>query len=233
MAISIPALVDTQLTALKNTLLPVQDVATNIASSAVPPYMLGNRAADLLTILTGLIDATGLTATGGTATSVQDTGAFTGVNSLVGAKVTFDGNITAGLANVEGYVVSNTVNELFFAAGVLPATPAAGDTFAVEFASVDADLSAMAGGKGLGASSSNPYGPGPSFVNAVAKLIGALGATAPSYLDTQAKITAVAEAFGVGSPHAGAGSQGHGGAALVADMLQQARDAVAGYTAPA
>lgn len=233
MTITIPALLDTQLTALKNTLLPKQDPATNIASSAVPPYALGNRAADLLREFTNLIDAGPLTATGGTATSVQDTGAFTGVDSLVGAKVTFTGNVTAALAGISAFVTTNSVNELFFAAGALPATPAIGDTYSIEFTSVDADLDAMAGGKGKADSASNPYGPGPSFVNAVAKLMGALGHTPPGYLDSQAKIQAVAEAFGIGSPHAGAGSQGHGGAALIADMLQQARDAVNGYTAPA
>jgi len=233
MAISIPALLDTQLTALKATLLPKQDAATNIASSPVPPYVLGNRAADLLQLLTDLIDVAALTATGGTATSVVDTAAFTGVNSLIGCKVTFVGNITAALAGVSAYVVSNTVDALFFAPGALPGTPAAGDTYAVEFTAVDADLAALAGDKGLGDSDSNPYGPGPSFVNAVVKVMQAVGATMPGYLDTQDKITAIAEAFHVGSPHAGAGSQGHGGAALIADMLQQARDAVAGYTVPA
>jgi hypothetical protein len=233
MAIVIPALRDTQLAALKATLLPKQDPATNIAASPVPPYVLGNRAADMIQLLTDLIDAAGLTATGGTVKSVQDTGAFTGVNALVGCKVTFVGNVTAALAGVEAYVVSNTVNELFFAPGAIPATPQAGDTYSVEFTAVDVDLAALAGGKGMADSASNPYGPGPSFVNAVAKLMQAVGATFPSYMDTQAKITAIAEAFHVGSPHAGAGSQGHGGAALVADMLQQVRDAVAGYTAPA
>jgi hypothetical protein len=233
MSISIPALIDTQLGALQATLRPKQDGATNIASSPVPPYVLGNRAADIMQLLTDLVDAAGLTATGGTAASVQDTGAFTGVNALVGAKVTFVGNVTAALAGVETYVVSNTVNELFFAAGALPGTPAAGDTYSVEFTSVDADLAALANGKSLADSASNPYGPGPSFVNAVAKVMQAFGATMPYYMNTQDKITAIAEAFGIGSPHAGAGSQGHAGAALIADMLQQFRDAVAGYTAPA
>lgn len=233
MAISIPALVDAQLAALRATLLPQFDAATNTSSSPAPPYVLGNRAADLMKLLTDLIDATGLTATGGTAASVQDTGAFTGVNSLIGCKVTFVGNVTAALAGVEAYVVSNTVNELFFAAGALPGTPAAGDTYSVEFTAVDVDLEEMADGKAVGSSASNPYGSGPSFVNATAKLMTAAGATFPDYMDTQDKITALATAFHIGSPHAGAGSQGHGGAALIADMLQQFRDAVAGYTKPA
>ena len=117
MTISIPALIDTQLAALKATLLPKQDGATNIASLPNPPYLMGNRASDLLRILTDLINVTGLVATGGTATSVQDTGAFTGVNSLVGCKVTFVGDVTAALAGVSAYVVSNTTGALFFAAG--------------------------------------------------------------------------------------------------------------------
>jgi hypothetical protein len=51
-------------------------------------------------------------------------------------------------------------------------------------------------------------------------------------MDTQAKITALAEAFGIGNPHAGAGSLGHGGAQILADMLLVARNAVEAYTVP-
>lgn len=228
MSISIPAIVDTQLANLKATLLPVQDNVTKTASSPVPPYVQGNRVADLFRQLTGLIDAGPLTATGGTATSVQDTGAFTGVNSLVGAKVTFTGNVTPALAGKSAYVLTNTTGALFFAPGAIPATPQTGDTYSVEFTSVDGDLAVLEGGKSLGDSQSNPYGAGPSLINAMMKLISQLGGALPSWLDFHA-----AEAFHVGSPHGGAGSYGHGGAQLLASGIQLVRDTVAAYTKPA
>lgn len=228
MAISIPAIVDAQLAAVKADLQPAYHSDTHTYTSSKPPYALGNRVADLLRQLTLLIDTGTLTATGGTASSVQDTGAFTGVNSLVGAKVTFAGNVTAALAGKSAYVVSNTTGALFFAPGAIPATPQVGDNYTVEFTSVDQDLVALEGGKGTGDTQSNPYGPGPSLVNALMKLIVQLGGALPSWLDFH-----VAEAFHIGSPHAGAGSYGHGGGQLLATAIQLARDTVAAYTKPA
>lgn len=370
MAIAIPALVDTQLLALQATLLPKQDAATLIASSAVPPYVNGNRAADILRLLTDLVDSGTLTGVGlhaaadatnniaavpvatnqatlqsllnafrdgtgeagggvaahfvivgasehigadvtnvisaaaaadlatslvlvnevkldlnahmllnaatghygrdltntivspdaidlptaivlaneirakynlhvanisaGSLKSVIDEGAFTGVDSMAGATITFAAaTTTVALRGVTAVVLSNTVNDLLLANGQeLPAVPVIGDTFTLAYSTVDADLDHMAGNKGAAASASNPYGPGPSFVNAVVTVVQGLGGTLPAYLNTQAKVTAAAESFGVGSPHAGAGSQGHGGAALISDMLTQVRTAVAAYTVP-
>jgi hypothetical protein len=189
---------------------------------------MANRAADILRLLTDLIDAGPLTATGGAANQVQDTNAFTGVNSLIGATVTFTGNVTAALAGIVGTVISNTVTNLNFAPGVLPANPAAGDTYTVQWTSVDKDLAVLEQGKLKGSTGSNPYSAGPSFVNAVMVMIQQLGGTLPAWLDL-----ATATPFHIGSPHAGAGSQGHGGAMLVAEALKLARDQVAAYTAPA
>lgn len=228
MAIVIPAILDTQLTALKNTLLPVTDNVTKTSSQPVPPYVSGNRTADLLKLLTGLIDSGTLTATAADATSVSDTTAFTGVNSMVGATVTFVGNVTAALAGVKAVVISNTVTKLNFAPGALPVAGDVGDEFTVEFTAIDPDIAILAGGKGLGDNCSMPYAPGPTFINAVVKLLQLLGAAVPSYLNA-----AAAEPFHIGSPHAGAGSLGHGGGYLIAGALQAARDAVAAYTAPA
>jgi len=228
MAIAIPAVVDAQLTALKNTLLPVVDGVTHTSSHPTPPYLNGNRAADLLRALTGLIDVSGLTASGdGTATTLVDTGAYT-AGSLVGAKVTFVGDVTAALAGVSAYVIANTTGVLTFAGGALPTAPMTGDTYSIEFTSIDKDLVVLEGGKGKGDSQSNPYGSGPNFVNAVVLLLQLLGASVPSYLGASA-----AEPFHIGSPHAGAGSQGHGGGYLISAALQAARDAVAAFTAPA
>ena len=98
MAIAIPTIVDTQIATLQAALLPHNTAATATSSSPLPPYVQANRIADLIRILTDLIDASGLTATGGSTTTVQDTGAYTTVNSLRGCTVTFVGNVTAALA---------------------------------------------------------------------------------------------------------------------------------------
>lgn len=355
MAISIPAILDTELTAVKNTLLPVTDGVTHTSSQPSVPYLNGNRAADLLRLLTGLIDSAALTAAGihgaADATNVEATanavdpatgyalanslkakynahrvltaggvhgsadatnvvtaadaddegklvtlsndlrtqyaahiikvtgspathaladtvdaltlaactnyatayallneikakynahlaninagttasvggGTYTGVNSLTGSKATFTGNVTAALAGASATILSNTTSALVLQ-GTLPAVPQTGDTFVVEFAAIDADIVVLAGGKGSGDRCCDPYASGPSFINATMKLLQLLGAAVPAYLTP-----AAAEPFHIGSPLAGAGSQGHGGGYLIADALQQARDAVAAYTKP-
>lgn len=237
--IAIPAIVDSQLANILADLRPAYHSDTHTYTSSKPPYAMGNRVADVLRMLTGLIDVTAwLSATGGTATSVIDVGAFVGVNSLIGCKVTFQGNITPALAGVVAYVISNTTDALSFAGGALPATPQVGDGYKVEFAAIDSDLTVLENGKGSGNSQSNPYGAGPSLINALTKLIVQLGGALPSCLVrvtdgvTKATIYDPAEAFHIGSPHAGAGSFGHGGAALVADALQLVRNTVAAYTKP-
>lgn len=231
MAIAIPALYDAQLGALQAQMRPKQDGATNIASFAAAPGGLANRMADIMDMLVNLIDAGPLTETaGGSAAQLTDVGAFTVVNSLVGATFTFDAATpTAALQGVVRTVVSNTADVIVFNEA-LPAVTAIGDFGALEYTSIDADLEAMKQGKGLADSASNPYGPGPNFVNAVIKLNELLdGAALPAYLNQ-----ASAEPFGLGSPHPGhGGNHGHGALILCADMLQIFRDAVAGYTAPA
>jgi len=226
MAIIIPALIDTQFTALRNTLLSKDNAPTNV-QSVNDLYPRGNRVADLLRLLTDLVDSFGLTATGGTAKSVQDTGAYTGADFLVGATVTFVGNMTAALVGKSAQVVKNTANELFFNAGAIPAAPVAGDTYSVAYTVVDADLVVLEGGKLKGDSQSNVYGSGPSLINAIIKLIRQTGGTVPSYLDLK-----TAEPFHIGSPHAGGSAGGHGGAVLLADALKTVRDSVAAYTKP-
>jgi hypothetical protein len=169
----------------------------------------------------------------GSVRSFIDNAAFTGVNSLIGATLTFAAaTTTVALRGVSRVISSNGVNDVQFLTA-LPTAPAVGDTLTIEYTSVDDDIATMRGAKAMAEAHSNPYGPGPSFINLVAKLITLLGATAPTYMDTQAKIIAMAEAFGVGSPHAGAGSQGHGGGEIIVDMLTTVRNAVANYTAPA
>jgi hypothetical protein len=166
----------------------------------------------------------------GSLRSVIDNGAFTTVNSLVSCTITFDAaTTTAALQGVSATVVSNGVNHVLLSAD-LPELPVVGDEFTLEYTSVDTDIEQMRGtGRSLGDSNpGNPYS-GLSFVNAVLKVLENLGVTAPSYLNT-----ASAEPFGLGSPHAGhGGTHGHAALLLCSDMLDQVRDAIAAYTAPA
>jgi hypothetical protein len=231
MAISIPAQLDTELDALQATLQSVVDGATNTASHPVPPYIQGNRTADLLDQFVGLCDSATLTATGGSATTIVDTAAFTGVNSLLGCVVTFDAaTTTAALRGTTATVIANTVNVLTFAPGDLADTPVSGDTYVVEWTAVDSQIAAMRQGKSLGDTASNPYGPGPNLIDGLVVTIEQLGGTVPSpYTVADAPI----DPFGAGSPHAGAGSLGHGGGEHLVYLLEVMRDTVAGWTVPA
>jgi len=226
MSISIPAILDTQLANLKASVLPHTDATTHTAA-ATDLFVRGNRVGDLLRCLTALIDTTGLLAVaiGSSTTAVKTAGAFTRVNSLVGAKVTFLGDVTPALAGVTAFVVSNTTNTLNLNK-VLPSAPGDNDTFSVEYAAVDAEIDSMSGGKGLGDSASNPYGFGPTMISALVRLIGQLGGAVPAWL------SAATVPFTVGSPFAGGSAGGHGGGALIASALQLVRDTIALYTKP-
>ena len=171
--------------------------------------------------------AHGATINGVSAGALFDKAAFTTVNSLVGSTVTFTGNVTTALAGVEAVVRSNTVSQLNFLR-LLDTSPQTGDTYTIAFTAIDSDLAVLNQGKGLGSSGSNPYAGGPSLINALMKLIALVGGSVPSYLTA-----AAAEPFGIGSPSGGAGSVGHGGAALISSGLLAARTAVAAYTKPA
>jgi hypothetical protein len=155
---------------------------------------------------------------------VTKTGAFTGVNTLIGCAVTFAGDVTTALAGHVGKVISNTTGALTFAKGDLPATPQSGDHFTVTFSVVDDKLDAITHGKGMGNSSSDAYGYGPSLVGAMVTIIKQLGGTPPTW--------ATATPFTFGSPHAG-GAIGHGGSAQLAFLLGLVRTTVAAYTKPA
>jgi hypothetical protein len=165
----------------------------------------------------------------GSLTSVVDNGAFTGTDALVGATITFAAaTTTADLQGLSRTVVGSSANVLYLNTP-LPTSPAIGDTFTLAYTVIDTDLASLRGGKNLGDSQSNPYGNGPALANALLKMIAGLGATPSSYLDA-----AAAEPFGLFSPHgAGGGQWGHGGGDILAALLEEARDAVAAYTAPA
>lgn len=229
MAIVIPALLNTQLTAFRAGLNPRLTAATSTFSSLHSPSAMGSRAADLLRLLTDLCNSGVLTVTAlSTAFEATDLNAFTGVNSLVGCTATFTGNVTAALTGVTGVVQSNTVSVLTFGTA-LPAAPNVGDTFTLEFTAIDKDLHALDLNKGMGASHSNPFGPGPSLINALERLIRQLGGAVPAWLTAGS-----ATPFHVGSPHAGGmGNRGHGGTALIAEAFLAAQAAVAAWTIPA
>jgi hypothetical protein len=169
----------------------------------------------------------------GSARSVIDNAAFPVVNSLVGSTITFDAaTTTVALRSTTAVVISNGVNDVQVNAD-LAAVPVVGDEFTLSFTTVDTNITAMRQGGSPAGSAPNPYGPGPTMIDAAIKVLTQLGATLPDYL-TGATGIANAEPFGLGSPHgAGTGSYGHGGATLMGDMAQRIRDAVAAYTVPA
>jgi len=164
----------------------------------------------------------------GSVNSVIDNAAITTVNSLIGATITFAGNVTTALAGLTRVINSNTVNHAWFMEA-LPAAPAVGDTFTIDWSTVDASLDQLTGSKGMGNSQSDPYGPGPSLINALMIIIEQLGGTLPAYMD----VSADAEPFSIGSPQAGGGSLGSGGLILIADALEVMRTTIAAWTVPA
>lgn len=139
------------------------------------------RAQDMASVLEVLQDsldqASALTATGGTTTSVQDTGAFV-ANTQIGNKIRFTGNTTAALAGVTATVVSNTANACFFANGALPATPVAGDTYTVIGALVEPIIAKLRDGRGSGdAAAGNLYGDARLVQDALVRMTRQLGGT--------------------------------------------------------
>lgn len=138
------------------------------------------RAQDMATVLELLQDAldTGdLTATGGSARSVQDTGAFV-ADTQVGNVVVFEGNITAELAGVEARVIANTADELFFAHDTLPAAPAAGDKYRIVGGLADYAIQALRDGRDLSdAPAGNVYGDSRIVTDVLARMTRQLGHT--------------------------------------------------------
>lgn len=176
---ALPTITSDFLTRIKNDLSVGSDLATpgsgNIRGAAMN-YLRAQDTASVLELLQDALDQpASLTATGGTATSVQDTGAFV-ANSQLGNYVTFAGNVTAALAGVTARVTSNTVNELFFAS--LPGTPAAGDTYTLAGGMVSEAVSDLREGKTRGdAPAGSVYGDMRIVTDALVRLIIQLGGT--------------------------------------------------------
>lgn len=176
MAIAIPAIIDTHITNLRARLDPHVTGATNTAASSAPPVADANRVADILDLLMGLVDSGTLTATTGAETDgFTDSGAFTGVNSLAGATFTYAAaTTTVALRGVARKIISNTANKITF--GVETVANQAGDTGTITFDTIDDQIDALRGGKNTGDTASNPYSYGPSFADAVLKILERIGA---------------------------------------------------------
>ena len=157
----------------------VTGAAANNFVNTLPMNFL--RAQDMASILDVLQDAldlpAALTATGGTSTSVQDTGAYV-ANTQIGNTVTFGAaTTTVALRNVSAVVVSNTANALFFASA-LPATPAAGDTYTITGSLVEPIVAKLRDGRGKGDSpAGNEYGDSRLVTDALVRMARQLGGT--------------------------------------------------------
>lgn len=123
-------------TGLTNTHSPIQP--SPIQNQLSKPY---TACAEFITLTdsdafddTGYVilgpSSTVLTATGGTANTVTYTSGDLSDSRHQGNFIVFDGNITAALAGVTGYVASNTTTAATFR-NTLPGTPVSGDTFKI------------------------------------------------------------------------------------------------------
>lgn len=174
---ALATVVTNYLTAVKSSLQQGSDLGSNVRGAALN-YL---RAQDMATVLDLLQDAldqsTPLTAiAGSTSRSVRD-GIGTFVNGQqVGNIVVFSGNVTAALAGVEARVISNSDRELFFASGVLPATPASGDTYTIRGGVVDVHIADLREGKSRGdAPAGSLYGESQVALDGLLMLRAALG----------------------------------------------------------
>jgi hypothetical protein len=225
MTISIPTIVSTLLTNLKASLQGTYDSASGTYSYEHAPYLDACRAADYIEQLTDLIDVTVLsTSAPGTTTTLVDTGAYTGTNSLVGATIKFVGNDTTQLAGVKAIVKSNTTGVLTFTTTLSNASTT-GDQYGVEYTALDKLIDSARGKSGVAGSSECPYGDGRTLTNLVMSFYDLLGAAKPASLTT-----ASADPFDRGSPFMGNG--GHASAEWVAYILTDLQAKVAAYTKP-
>lgn len=176
---ALPTITSDFLSTIKSSLSVGSDLATPGSGNIRGAAMNYLRAQDMSSALELLQDALDLpavlTATGGTASSVQDTAAFV-AGSQLGNYVVFTGNTTAALAGVSARVTSNTVNELFFAS--LPATPVVGDTYTIVGGMVSEAIADLREGKGPGDSpAGSVYGEMRIVTDALIRLIIQLGGT--------------------------------------------------------
>ena len=174
---ALPTVVSDYLTAVKDALSQGKDLGSNVRGAA-QNYLRAQDMASVLDLLQDALDTGALTATGGTARSVQDGAATFVADTQVGNVVVFVGNVTSALAGVEARVVSNSATELFFADGALPAAPGAGDTYSIRGGMFDEFVDALREGKGLAdAPAGSVYGEYRDAVGAMLKGLDILGVT--------------------------------------------------------
>lgn len=169
------------LTKIKNDLSVGKDIATpgsgNIRAAALN-YL---RAQDMATVLEllqdGLDQPTELTATGGSTTTVEDTGAFT-ADAQVGNYVVFAADTTTvALRGLSFRVTANTTGVLTVA-GPMPAAAAAGDEYTLVAGLVDEAISDLREGKGLAdAPAGSVYGDMRIVSDALVRMVKQLGAS--------------------------------------------------------
>ncbi len=186
MAISLPTIVEDFLDRIVLELSVGPQLATpgpgNINGAAMN-YLRAQDMSSVLELLQNALDQpSDMTATGGTTTSVQDTGAFI-VNTQAKAVVTFDAaTTTAALQGLSFEVVSNTTGALFFGE-TLPGTPVTGDTYTITSGLVQVAIDNLRGprdgsAQGIGAAPvGSVYGDMRMVAEALNVLVVQLGAT--------------------------------------------------------
>ena len=146
---ALPAAVSTYLTTVKNSL---KDHASDDATVDVAPsqFIRAMHLSAALDLLQNACDQTSnLTVVSGTTTSLTDGASTFVAGSMIGAYVTFAGNVTAALAGLTYRVWKNTTTTLTFTE-TLAAAPAAGDTYTIRAGFLDEVISELRDGRNVG-----------------------------------------------------------------------------------
>lgn len=209
---ALPTIVSDFLTKVKNDLSVGSDLATpgsgNIRGAAIN-YLRAQDMASVLELLQDALDqSTNLVAVSGSTTTVVDGASTFVAGAQIGNYVTFAGNTTAALAGVTARVSSNTTTTLTFSS-ILPASPAAGDTYTIAGGVVAEAIADLREGKSLGdAPSGSVYGESRIVMDALNRLTVQLGATQrernlgrPSLLTTAGSTDTVVNIDNFGVPY--------------------------------
>lgn len=174
---ALPAAVSTYMTTITDSL---KDHASDDATVDVQPYQF-IRAMHLSAALELLQNAcsqpSARTATGGTTTTLLDTGAFT-ANALIGSYIVFGAaTTTVALRGLSYRVIANTTGAVTFGV-TLAGTPVAGDTYTVVAGFLNETIADLREGKGLGDSPAGDiWGDYRVVINGINKGLQTLGAT--------------------------------------------------------
>lgn len=184
---ALPTATTDYLTAIKAALRAGSDLNPPTSTITAPGrnYLAAMDMANVLEMLQeALSDGATLEATGGSTTTLTDTGAYT-ANAEIGNLVTFAGDITAPLAGITARVISNDANTLTFDR-TLPGAVATGDDYVITVDTVDAAILNLRDGST--ARSSVPrgdiYGTSRVVTGALLALAEKYGVTVASYQPT-------------------------------------------------